>query len=356
MARLAELGSVTAGGELALVEALGSFRSDGAGRALATLAAQTPEKELRKAARRGLHRLRAAGIMVDLPTPRSSSTAIAPMAEQRARLTDAHATPPDGVGSRALWLGLERPLGGMAVFGLVLNDSVGMRDCSYRDTTRRKLGDMLRDWRAEHETPLVELPPDYALSLVSEALALNAESGQAVPTEFQIHRRLLGELPEPPQEALIHHHVSRGQALLLPNLLDQSPRLFDEEELKGWFFGYDETIERARELRRVHESPILLAGESREGREELEIERAIGELFTPRVRRAIRRRLEEAAYVFWVTRREQAARQAVAAAFGIGQGALARHPFARALVEKSLELALEAERAGVDPALLRPRR
>jgi hypothetical protein len=67
----------------------------------------------------------------------------------------------------------------------------------------------------------------------------------------------------------------------------------------------------------------------------------------------MRRRLEEMAYIFWRTGRERSARLAVAAAFAIGDGPLNRHPFARALVEKSLELALEAERSGMDPAMLR---
>ena len=73
----------------------------------------------------------------------------------------------------------------------------------------------------------------------------------------------------------------------------------------------------------------------------------------PEQRRAIRRRLEEVAWVLWQTGRERAARQAVAAAFAIGQGPLHGHPFARAMVEKSLQLALEAQRAGLDPARLR---
>ena len=334
LGRLSELGEETPGGAPALVEALGGTRSEAAGRVLAAVAARAPDKELRKAARRGLHRLRAAGVAVE-EAPVAADSASAPAAEV-ARPSEAHATAPDGIGSRALWLSLERPLGGVLVFGLILNDLVGMKDCSFRDTTRKKHHETLRDWREHSEIPLVPLPPEYALSLISEALALNAEQGTPVPTEFQLHRRVLGELPPPPTDALIHSRVSRGQALLLPNLLEESAELLDEAELKGWFFGYDESIARAEELRRLRESRIILTAEPRDERERRVVDGAIDALFTPQQRRALRRRLAEIAWIFWETGREHAARQAVAAAFAISEAPLTRHPFIRELVVNTL--------------------
>lgn len=348
--RLVELGAQLPGGPLALVEALGGRHDAAAGRVLTIVATETTDRELRKVARRGIHRLRAAGVPVEMPV------VVAPpgvVAVESTRPTDAHTTAPDGVGSRVVWLALERQFGGMAVYGLLLNDVVGIKDCSYRDTTRKRFGETLRSWREHHESPAVELPPDYALALVSEALALNAESGFTVPTEFQLHRRVVGELPDPPEQALIHRYVSRGQALLLPNLLEDSDQLLDEPEVRNWFFGYDESLPRAQELRRAREGRILLTAEPRETREQRAVDAAIVELFTPTIRRAMRRRLEETAYIFWQTDRERAARRAVAAAFAIGDGPLNRHPFVRAMVEKSLALALESQDQGIDPALLR---
>jgi hypothetical protein len=351
LARLTALGADTPGGLATVIEALATMRNEDAARALSIVAADGPDKDLRKAARRGLHRLRAAGLAVTLPSPARGPETPPPASD--ARRGTAEATAPDGAGSRVLWLAIERPLGGLDAFGLVLNDVIGVTDCTYRDTTRRRLTSSLSGWRADSDTPTVELPIDYALALLSEALQLNAESGTTVPTELQIHRRLLGDLPPPPTEALIHRHVSRGQALLMPNLLDESGQLFEEEELGDWFFEYDRAIGRARELQQVRESRIVLSGEPREQRERRILDSTIAELFTPPLRRAIRRRLEEVAYLFWATGRERSARRAVAAAFALGDGSLASHPFARAMVEKSLDFALQAERAGIDPARLR---
>lgn len=349
--RFQQVAGETPGGAPALIAALGGVRSESAGQVLARIAADALDKELRKAARREIHRLRALGVAVELPAAAESVPVGARPAQ--ALLTDAHATAPDGVGSRAVWLALERPFGGLAVFGMVLNDLDGVKDCTFRDTTRKRHRETLRDWAEEAETATFDVPPEYAGSLVSEGLALNAERGLAVPTELRIHRGLLGDLPPPPTDALIHRFVSRGQALLLPNLLEEASELLDEPELHGWFIGYDDLLPRAQELRRFRESRILLSGEPRDQREARTIDAAIDQIFTPPVRRAIRRRLEETAYAFWVTDRERSARRAVAAAFALGEGPLTRHPFVRALVTKSLELAIEAERGGIDPSTLR---
>ena len=350
LARLRELAGETPGGAVALVDALGATRSAEAVPVLTAAAAQGTDKELRKAARRALHRLQSVGVAVAPPPPAPEP---ARPAVQQPRLTEVQATAPDGLGSRVLWLRFERPYRGVLSYALVLNDVVGVKDCAFEETTRRRMTERMRDWLATTELTAIALPGDYALALVSEALALNAETGFTVPRDFLFHRSGLGELPPPPTDALIYRHVTRGQAFLLPDLVDTSPALLEEKELQSWFFGHDESIRFARELRQVRESRLVLTAEPREAREQRTVDTAIDALFTPAMRRAIRRRLEEVAYVFWTTGRERAARQAVAAAGGIGAGSLGRHPFACALVEKSLNIAVEAEEAGLDPALLR---
>jgi hypothetical protein len=68
------------------------------------------------------------------------------------------------------------------------------------------------------------------------------------------------------------------------------------------------------------------------------------------MRRAYRRRLEEIAYIFWKTGRERAARQAVAAAFSIGDtGTLRAHPFLRQVVQRSIDMAVRVDRSGMPP-------
>src|SRR5438067_5031522 len=81
LTRFDELAHETEGGAPALIAALGDSRDPAAGLVLAAVATAAPDKELRKAARRALHRLRSAGLDVAIPvaadiesTPAAAST------------------------------------------------------------------------------------------------------------------------------------------------------------------------------------------------------------------------------------------------------------------------------------------
>jgi hypothetical protein len=347
-ARFGTLADETPGGAPALIEVLGGSRDEAAGPILAALATSAPDREQRKSARRALHRLRSSGVALALPVPVEPPTPpVAPVEFNPP--TRALVSPSDGVGSRLLWLLIERPLGGMTTFSLAINDVVGLKNVLIEETTRRRFDRRLREWNEHNERWATEIPVEYGLALLSEALALNAETDFPLPRDFVIRRGLLGELPPPPADALIHQHISRGQTFLLPNLLEESVRLLNgEPELLGWAFSYDEISTFARDFRQAGESSLLLTSEPREQRQARIIGDALDALFTPALRRAFRRRLEETAYIFWKTGRERSARQAVAAAFAIPDtGSVRNHPLLKAIVARSIELAIEADRSGL---------
>ena len=190
------------------------------------------------------------------------------------------------------------------MFTLAINDVVGLKDAMSEETTRRRFDRRLDEWNARTELRSIPIPVEYGLALLSEALTLNAESQFPLPRDFLIRRSLLGELPPPPTDALIHQHVSRGQTFLLPNLLEEAPRLLESgPELRTWIFGYGEVQKYAREYRTAAESVLVLTSEPREQRQA----RILGEAIDALVRRAVRRRLEETAYIFWQAGRERAA-------------------------------------------------
>jgi hypothetical protein len=347
---VAQFGAVASdvpGGSLALIEALGASRDEAAGRVLSAVAVAAPDKEIRKSARRALHRLRSAGIAVAVPVAAPPEPAAA-APHDALKPVQTLVTSADGVGSRLLWLLLERPHGGLTTFNLAINDVVGLKDVLIEETTRRRFDRRLTEWNENTEHPTVEVPVEYGLSLLAEALALNAESHFPLPREFVIRRGLLGELPPPPTSALIHQHVSRGQTFLMPNLLEESARLLENEpEIGGWVFSYQEAEPFAREYRQATESRLLLTSEPPETRLQRILDTAVDTLFTPQLRRAFRRRLEETAYVFWQSGRERSARQAVAAAFAITDtGSLRSHPLLREIVRRSIEMAAEVDRSG----------
>ena len=337
---------------LAVVSALGRSRQPHASAILVAVAeaeAVLPSK-LRKEARRELHRLRALGL--EVPTPRPAGT-VETTPARLARVVEAWASPSDGVGSRGLWLAAERPLGGIYAVGLILNDIVGMKACSVDETTRRRFHERLAQMRSSNPLPLVSLPPDYARQLVGEALELNRESGFTIPQEFQIYQRAIDEPAPPFERALVYQEIPATEVALNPELLEESPALLEEPELKGWFFGFDEVRGHALDLLQARQSQIVLSEQLKEEREQRIVASALRDVLTPAVQSGLRRRLEETAYIFLRTDRPRQARLALAAAQRLAEGATSLHPLLQAMMLTSLGLASEVETAQLPIELVR---
>jgi hypothetical protein len=273
---------------LAAVAVLGHSREAAAAPILVAIAEGLggAPKELRKEARRELHRLRAQGLDVPRPSPPPPPS---PTAARPAEAAEAWATAPDGIGSRALWLVAERPLGGVYAIGTVLNDVVGMKACTIDDTTRKRANERLARWKQRAGFDWVEIPPSYARQLIGEALELNHESGFTVPREYQIYQRAIGNPAQPFERALIYDEIPAAEVTLNPELLERSSELLDEEELKGWFFGFDEVHSYALDLLQARQSQIVLSEQLQAEREERVIANAIRDVVTPPIRRGLRR-------------------------------------------------------------------
>lgn len=332
---------------LATVAVLSRVHTPAAARLLVAIDASDLPRELRKEARRGLHRLKALGIEAERP---SAPRAPAQAPRQRARLYEAWATAPDWRGSRLVWLLADRPLGGIWAVGLVLNDVRGMVQASFRDTTRKRFQEDLARWREENELARwLRLPVDYATQLVGEALALNERGGTAIPQEFQVNRELVEDIARPFERALVYQEISPGAAKLSPEWLEESPRLLHEPELQGWQFDPEAVRPFVRPWLEARGGLMVLNPQASREREAAILSQAIQKVVAPEVRRGLQRRLEEMAYVFLRTDRPRQARLAVGAAVGLEEASASRlllqqsamrldqHPFVRAMMEASLE-------------------
>ena len=101
-------------------------------------------------------------------------------------------------------------------------------------------------------------------------------------------------------------------------------------------------------------SRLIVTPETEGDRTERVLREAVKDLLPPVQRAGLKRRLEETAYIFLRTEREADARRAVQAAVTIEEDRPLRppHPFLRALVERSLRIAIEVERAAFEPTRL----
>jgi hypothetical protein len=348
---LAEL--VTSGsaplGEAA-AEALGDVRTQAAADALETLAHATSERAVQKALRRSLHRLSNQGIRPQTEAPAPSVN----LGARTATLYRVLASSYDGRGQRALWFAAERPMGGIYMIGVSIDAAEGLIDCVGRDTTRKRFAEQEAEMRGKDLSGWVELPIEYGKQLVQEAVGLCREHGHPVPTTYPIWAELIGAPEQPFERGLVYEELSAFEMRMHPTLENESPQLFEQPEIEPWFFHPDQMRKWLRELSQPATSRLIVTTESQEQRVERIFRQAAKELLPARQLHGLRRRLEETAYIFLRTGRAQDARRAVAAAATIEEERPLRppHPFVRALIERSLDIAVEVERSGFEPMRL----
>jgi hypothetical protein len=234
----------------------------------------------------------------------------------------------------------------------LLNDLKGVLELSVVDTTRKKFLRELEERRRDQGT-WVELPGDYAWRLVREAVDLAREQGTPLPNRYRSLRDVFGEAPAPPERALVYGTVSPIEVSFNPELVEESRLLVREPEVAGWYVPIPEALrERALGVARGTTSSLLVPGQTPDQQALHLLSAAAQEAATPTVRRALKRRLEETAYIFTQTDRLAAARRAVAAAQTLQDTnrSAETQPFLRVLIESGLARALRNEAISGRPA------
>jgi len=335
---------------LAAAESLGAVRQDEAAQALDRIATSSTDKVVQKAARRSLYRLASQGIRV---TP-SAQEAPATTGSRAATLYRVVASSFDGSGTRAMWFGADRPLGGIYMVAVTVNDVKGLTDVFGRDTTRKRFAEQETKMRETDPMAWVELPFDYAKQLVQEAVAQAGDEQLLIPSSYAMWADLIGNPEAPFEQALVYREISAFESRLHPTLEQETPRLFEQPEIEPWFIPPDRARKWARQLADTVTPRLIVTLESDTGRQERILREAIKDLFPPKAVHGLKRRLEETAYMFLRTDREQDARRAVAAAATIEDQRPLQppHPFLRAMAVRSLQIAYEVERTGVEPSRL----
>jgi hypothetical protein len=322
-----------------VVETLSTIATPEAAAMLAHIAAKPDGKELQKAARRALYRLKTMGVDTESVPPPERRRSV--LEVPKLPVVAALASHIDAEGSRALYIARRRPFSGLVFVGLVINDGRGVIGCNALPVTKKELTSLLADIQADERITHVDLPPAYAQQLVAESYQRNLATGTPLPPDFQAVRDLIGMPDTPWERPPIYHLISpediRGQLALL----SLSAQLFDLKEFQGWYLPPDILQKYREDIRRTADSPIIVSQALQQERVEAAQKRAIGEIFNAEQRTRYRRRLEEMAYLLWHTARPEEAKRALAAALALhGDGVdPSEHPFLRALFARSVEVA-----------------
>lgn len=217
----------------------------------AELLSNSSDREVAKAARRALYRLRSAGVAVN-ERPRVPETPAPTPPPATAESLPGFASLPDGTGQRALLLA--QPVrGGVEVMEALVSDELGMLSLSRAEMGRST-------WRKLARSPEMErlllLSFEEGRVLLGEAVRCNLVTRTPFPPDSDVALRHLGieaateELPSLPAP-------EEGDAALAV----ESGALHQEPELAAWLPPEAELKRLALRMDEVRTSPLALSPE-----------------------------------------------------------------------------------------------
>jgi hypothetical protein len=323
--RTVDPGALPSGLALATLEAAVALRRPGA----AELLAGSPDRDVAKAARRTLYRLRSAGVAV---TERARPPEPAPVAETSpgTESIPGFASLPDGTGQRALLL-VQPVRGGVEVVEALVSDELGLLSLSRAEMARGA-------WRKLARSPEME-----------RLLPLSSEDGRVLLAEA-VRSNLATRTPFPPDSdvALRHLRIEAATDELAPlpvpedgdaGLAVESGALHREPEFAAWLPPESELKRLALRVDEVRTSPLALRPEQQAEALRERIRGQAEEFFDAARRRLYARRLWTVAPALERRGAEHAARVARATARRMFHGAPGLFPpFAEQLFGKVLAL------------------
>ncbi len=330
----------------AAAEALGAVRLPAAAHLASALAAGERPREVRRGARRALHRLKQAGIHAEAaPRDEPVGAAAAPVATGPAFLSTCD---PDG--ARLLWLALDIPGSGRSAANGVVYDSGRLQSFTITRQSRSEFDQEVARARSEMEARgtflVTEVPVPYALHLLTSAAQAAIAQQRGVPADYAVYGRYLTGPAEPPPSP-VYDYLQATEVRFRPDLLDRSPEVFDESEMRGWHLPEDVVRPITTVFRERETSTLSLPPEAERDRMSVAIREVVTSEFRSEQGLRWRRRLEEMAYHFVRHDRRWPAQLALAAALALEpEGRPPEdHPWVLRLTQRSVARAL-----GVDPA------
>lgn len=320
---------------------------------LRRLAAEGSDKERQKAAKRALHRLRSAGVVIDEQVEQEGFSLA--LDTDPGRDTRAWITGIDGAGGRIVWVMTPSATGGERLLEAVVDDEHGVRKAELMAVTRRGFRNHLAGLAANPGILIVSCSPAEVAAILWRAAERTAACGDEPPADFRRwHAEIGSRLPlDTPaaQEGAAGTAIDGDAIAHDRDLLRESAQLLQRDFFAGWAVLGEEVERAARAVRTAETSRLALDDQQRTRQIDEAIAGAAAALDGP-ARARYRERLEDMAEVLWKARHEGDARLALAAAAGFTEvGDLyAAHPFARALVQRGVLAAYQHVREQELPA------
>ncbi|PKN65078.1 MAG: hypothetical protein CVU57_11730 [Deltaproteobacteria bacterium HGW-Deltaproteobacteria-15] len=294
-----------------------------------------PQKEVQKAVRKGLFRLKQRG--VDVPERRKDDRPAFVAVRQEGSQSNAYVSPPDGLGNRAVFIQTSRIPAGVDLAMGVVSDEKGMQEFVFGRYSKRKAREM-RDFFFQSVGDLLETSLEHAATLLESAYHKSKTGPNRATSDYLRLRPWLLEKASLLKAPIVYELIPIN-SLADPAITDsQIDKLLGHKWMETWIVHPDEIKPLIQEILSVQQSPILVSAEQKGSRIQDLKEGFVSKIYTDEKRALTRARLEEIAYLFYKAGEEDYAVLALKAALSVREkdSTFKSSDFLRHLVEHSL--------------------
>jgi hypothetical protein len=327
---------------IALIENL-PIDSVGTAELLGSFIKAFPQKEVQKAARKILFKLKQKGISI--PDSDTESKAGFILSRQDKEEPKAYVGPIDGDGSRPILIAIPQIPQGHDLGMGVVNDELGILEFSFRRYSRKNAKEMQKVF-FEKVPSMVETSLSHAAALLERAYDLRTGKGESSGDYVRLRPWLLDHARF--LETLNVYDLFPSDAVSKDTLTEsQIQKLLNQEYMATWIVDPEKLRSVIEEINEAEQSRILVSEIQKIERINQIKQASVAKLYPDTQRTILKERLEEMAYVFFKSGEEPYARLALACAMSLeDKDSLLRvNPFLSALLEKSLNLHFRGRRA-----------
>jgi len=324
-----------------VIEALARIPTPETAHLLIEMMAEAEEKQVIKAIKRTLYKLKQKGVKWEEKAPKGESILKPPKpAEPKGYLGSIDAT-----GSRLIVIGKPQPLRGLLGILSIVNDLEGIQEFNLKGFSKKGFHEFMEDSLATVEFPLVTAPGAYCIHLLKEAASLTQRLSKPLPQGYHDAERecrnIVWDYPAP----LIYQHIKEDEVKDSAYLLRDSINLHKIMPFATWHLTAPEVEKYAARITETQQSKIVLRPDQKEARLNAIYRDALEELFPEEKRFLWKRRLEEVAYILLKTGKDDEAKASLSAAIDLNNpfSTIEPNPFIWNLLLKSIYILIEED-------------
>ncbi len=305
------------------------------------------EKDVKKAVKRALFRLKGKGVRADgFADNHASESVYKPIKKDEPRC---YVGPIDALGNRAVIIHFFESGKGIDVAMGMASDKNGIQQFVFDQMSRKRARELKADLQGM-AGPLVEVPLSHGAMVLEDAFEIENNLGAEARADYLRARPLLLG-----KASLEDYSVNFGDTGVSHGEITSTDlrRLFENDLMASWLVPPVSLRPFMMEMQKVHESPIILSQTQKLNRIEEIKEKCVNTLFHGEERERFRKRLLEMAFFFLRSGNREYSRLCLEAAASIREktSQFSRQPVLDFFVERSMQhyLALGSEASAKGP-------